>query len=128
MIATASIPSLRPRRHRPRTRRRRPIGRPTGLALSPKSAFAKREVPEPGAPQRAALPGLIERLEAEQKALADMALGLACNSHGTIAALIDGNISISTGVLMATTSPEGPDITATMPTAPARLHRSKMAR
>lgn len=30
--------------------------------------------------------------------LADMALGLACNSHGTIAALIDGNISISTGV------------------------------
>lgn len=30
--------------------------------------------------------------------LGDMALGLACNSHGTIAALIDGNISISTGV------------------------------
>ena len=30
--------------------------------------------------------------------LADMALGLACNSHGSIAALIDGNISISNGV------------------------------
>jgi len=30
--------------------------------------------------------------------LADMALGLACNSHGTIAALVDGNISISCGV------------------------------
>lgn len=30
--------------------------------------------------------------------LADMALGLACNSYGTIAALIDGNISISTSV------------------------------
>jgi len=29
--------------------------------------------------------------------LADMALGLACNSHGTIAALVDGNISISNG-------------------------------
>ncbi len=29
--------------------------------------------------------------------LADMALGLACNSHGTIAALVDGNISISSG-------------------------------
>ncbi|MBI5720758.1 MAG: methylmalonyl Co-A mutase-associated GTPase MeaB [Burkholderiales bacterium] len=29
--------------------------------------------------------------------LADMALGLACNSHGTIAALVDGNISISAG-------------------------------
>jgi len=30
--------------------------------------------------------------------LADMALGLACNSYGTIAALIDGNISISKAV------------------------------
>jgi LAO/AO transport system ATPase/phenylacetic acid degradation protein PaaD len=30
--------------------------------------------------------------------LADMALGLACNSYGTIAALIDGNISISNAV------------------------------
>lgn len=29
--------------------------------------------------------------------LADMALGLACNSHGTVAALVHGNISISTG-------------------------------
>jgi LAO/AO transport system kinase len=29
--------------------------------------------------------------------LADMALGLACNSHGTVAALVDGNISISAG-------------------------------
>lgn len=29
--------------------------------------------------------------------LADMALGLACNSHGSIAALVDGNISISAG-------------------------------
>lgn len=30
--------------------------------------------------------------------LADMALGLACNSYGTIAALIDGNISVSSAV------------------------------
>ena len=30
--------------------------------------------------------------------LADMALGLACNSWGTIAALIDANISLSAGV------------------------------
>lgn len=30
--------------------------------------------------------------------LADMALGLACNSYGSIAALVDGNISISSGV------------------------------
>ncbi|MCW5656997.1 MAG: methylmalonyl Co-A mutase-associated GTPase MeaB [Burkholderiaceae bacterium] len=31
--------------------------------------------------------------------LADMALGLACNSHGAIAALVDGNISISAGAV-----------------------------
>jgi LAO/AO transport system ATPase/phenylacetic acid degradation protein PaaD len=31
--------------------------------------------------------------------LADMALGLACNSHGTVAALVDGNISISSGAV-----------------------------
>lgn len=30
--------------------------------------------------------------------LADTALGLACNSHGTVAALVNGNISISVGV------------------------------
>jgi len=31
--------------------------------------------------------------------LADMALGLACNSHGSVAALVDGNISISAGAV-----------------------------
>ncbi len=32
-------------------------------------------------------------------ALGDMALGLACNSHGTIATLVDGQMSISTSVI-----------------------------
>jgi len=36
------------------------IGRPSGLSLSPQAAFAEREVAEPGAPQPAGLPGLID--------------------------------------------------------------------
>jgi tetratricopeptide (TPR) repeat protein len=36
------------------------IGRPSGLALSPQAAFVEREVAEPGAPQPAALPALID--------------------------------------------------------------------
>ncbi len=34
--------------------------------------------------------------------LADTALGMACNSHGEVAVLIDGNISISVGVALGT--------------------------
>jgi tetratricopeptide (TPR) repeat protein len=36
------------------------IGRPAGLALSPQAAFAERETAEPGAPQPAGLPALID--------------------------------------------------------------------